>query len=298
MCLWRPAEEGWGGAGARKEAVMGVAAGQAGSLGESRAATGALDVLEGVCVAAGATVRMTPSGEAARRRIMAIGSQAQLLQQAACKTCAALETITAMQEALSFALDAAREALTTRSLPTAALLNLQKQVDLAVNALDWQADCAAFGDCRLFDGDTRIEYKSQRVDLPRLSSVGIGGGWVRSVAFDHLDTGGGEYSQCVASVLDGGPNCLAQWAGGAARALGAGLEFLEKLKSRLDGFYAGTVQPAVGELAVALSNAVATEFEPQGLQEAMAMLAVVKRDLESKPLTGTTDSQGVLELLT
>ena len=59
--------------------------------------------------------------DALRTRVMEVGVRAELLQQAACKTCAAIDALTSMEESLLFALDAAREAMQARSLPAGAL---------------------------------------------------------------------------------------------------------------------------------------------------------------------------------
>ncbi len=77
------------------------------------------------------------SGDPAlRARLAEIGARAQKLQVTAGAAWQATEALSNMGQALSFALDTAREARDARSLPEAALAQMQKHVDLAINTVD------------------------------------------------------------------------------------------------------------------------------------------------------------------
>lgn len=258
-----------------------------------------IDVLHRLQKAAEATRAQAKEGSSLRVRILQIGVEAEKIQHAACSASEALERLGSMEETLSFALDAAREARNVRTLPVAVLENLQKQVDLAVSCVDCHAQQASFSGSRLFRGGSSIEVGRERFELPSLSSRYIGGNWVSSASPWQVDTGEVEYSQCVASVATGGPNSLEQWADGAANALEAGLAHLGRLRGSLEAFYNANVLPAVSELAVTLANAVATDFKTEGFEEATALLAEIGSELGAAgPGTAAGgEGKGVLRLL-
>ncbi len=231
-----------------------------------------------------------------RTRVMEIRARAEGLQQAACRACAAIDAVSAMEEALTFALEAAREARHARTLPTALLERLQAEVDLAISSIDWHARGAVFGGGELFRGGEYVELEGHRVELPRLSVEHIGGNWVGSGEPWRIETGAVEYSQSIASVGTGGANSLELWPEGAAMALEAGLSQLRETRGALEGFYRSKILPAIGELAVALSNAIAAESANSGFEEAAALLEDVGRNLtDILPKSG--DGKGILKLL-
>jgi hypothetical protein len=237
-----------------------------------------------------------PQGSILRTRVMEIRARAEGLQQAACRACAAIDAVSAMEEALAFALEAAREARYARTLPTALLARLQAEVDLAISSVDWHARDAAFGGRELFRGGESVELEGHRVELPHLSTERIGGNWVARGEPWRIDTGAVEYSQSIASVGTGGANSLELWPEGAAMALEAGLSQMRETRSVLDEFYRSKVLPGIGELAVTLSNAIAAESVNAGFEEAAALLKDVGKNLaDILPKSG--DGKGILKLL-
>jgi len=232
-----------------------------------------------------------------RARLKNLADRAQKVQLAACRISRALDALGRIEQSLSFALEAAHEARQARTLPAGALEALQSQVDLSIGGADWEATGASFGGNRLFSGAVRIECGGQDVQLPALSAASIGGNWVTSMAAVRVETGEIEYSQSVASVFSGGPNCLEQCAEGAVMALSAGLDHVRGLAARLQRFHETAILPAAGELAVALANAVASETAPGNLDEAAALLEKMGGEARDPRAEGIGDGGGLFELL-
>ena len=116
--------------------------------------------------------RRAPEGSM-RARVGEIGRKAEEVQLAAGITCQAIEVLGEIEEALVFARDSAEEARSLRSMPASGVDLLQKQVDLAVNCVDYLAAEASFAGRRVFAGEC-IEAGAASVTLPRFSSDKIG----------------------------------------------------------------------------------------------------------------------------
>ncbi len=232
-----------------------------------------------------------------RARIRTVADRAEAVQLAACRLTRAIDALEAIEQGLFFALEAAREALQAQTLPEEAVRALQSQVDLALGGVDWESTHASFGGLSLFTGSLSIECGEEKVDLPALSTASLGGSWVTSMAAEYLDTGEIEYSQSVASVIDGGPNCLEQHADGAVMALSAGIEHVRALRDELQGFNESMVLPAAGEIAVALANVIASRTTPESLSEAAALLEDMTGEITGDMAGGQIDGRGLLELL-
>lgn len=227
-----------------------------------------------------------------RARVLEIGVRAESVQHAASAARTALSALGSMEEALLFALEAASEAKSAITAPDADLDVLQKQVDLAISCVDGHAQGACFGGEELFGGGGCIVVGQERLELPVLGSVLIGGS-------PDAQEGGVEYSQSVASAASGGPSSLEHWADGAALALEAGLGQVRELRATVDGFYSGKVLPAVGAIAVSLANALATETDNENLESATALLAEIRSELATGGggEAAVGDGKGVLRLL-
>ena len=237
-----------------------------------------------------------PSGDL-RAGVRRIADTAQEVQLAGCRLCEALDTLGRIGESLEFALEAAREAQQTQTLPSSVIEGLQGQVDLALTGIDRQAESASFAGGELFTGGADIECGGERLDLPALSCASIGGNWVGSMVALRVETGAIEYSQSVASVLAGGANSLEQWADGAVSALSAGLEHVRSISGTLREFYDSRIMPAAGELAVALANILASESSPQNLEQAWALLDGISGEMNEGSALAAADGRGLLELL-
>ncbi len=237
-----------------------------------------------------------PQADHLRGRVLEIGARAEGLQKAACRARAAVDALSEMENALAFALEAAREARHARTLPTALLARLQTQVDLAICCVDWHGRSASFGGSALFTGGQRIEVEGDGVDLPRLSAEHIGGDWVARGEPWRVETGEVEYSQSIASVGTGCANSLENWPEGAALALESGLAQVRRAKADVEGFYESKVLAAVRELAVTLSNAIAAEPSGASLDQAAALLEAAGSDL-TDVVNRNGDGKGILRLL-
>lgn len=246
--------------------------------------------------------RKGTAGKELCARIREIGTEAEGVQVAAGSTCRALDALASIEEALVFALDAASEARDARSLPEDALLELQKQVDLAVNCVDAFAEEASFGKRQLFCGESRVESSRQRLHLPRLSSETIGDVSV-SGAMPRLKAewpvAKVEYSKSVASASCGGPNCLMFWADGATTVLSAGVEQVRAMQETLSEFYHSEVLPSVKDLAVTVANALASEFRVEDAEEVTRLLQSLRREMEKsgKAASPPAPREMVLRLL-
>lgn len=214
-----------------------------------------------------------------RYRISEIGDRAREVQIAAGTAHQAIDTLTAVEQALVFALDPAREARDARSLPEAALSEMQKQVDLAINAVDGLAGAATFAGQAMFDGSGALGVSSRRLELPRVSSQTLGAAGAGAV----------DYSRSVASAGNGGPNSLTSWADGAVTVIEGGLEQVRRMRDAIDGFYTQAVLPAVTDIDVMLANALATNSRADKLDDAISLLAGMAGDVAggaSEPLAG------------
>lgn len=233
-----------------------------------------------------------------RLRLGEIGARAEELQHAAGEAGHAVDALSAMEDTLYFALEAAREARGARTLPGEVLEELQKQVDLAVTGLERCCREAAYRGSELLRGGRAIQVGGENFQLPRLSAAGIGGNWVAVSDGSGVSTGEVEYSQSVASVLSGGPNCLERSADGAAMSLESGIEQVSRLRAAVEDFCERTIVPAVGELAVTLTNALACESAPGSFEEAARLLEQVKDDLQASPdSSAAKNPRSVLRLL-
>jgi hypothetical protein len=227
-----------------------------------------------------------------------ISSRALAIQRSASAARKAMETLGQIEDAFVFALDAAREAQTARSLPEEALSALQSQVDLAVSSVDCVASWTAYGDRAIFGGDFALEVDSEKFGMPRLSSRDLGGNASAGGAWASYGVGL-PYSQSVASTMSGGPNSLLVWAGGASDVLAAGLAKVREVRRDLEAFYENAIVPKVAALAVALANGVASATNAGNLSEATSILGEVRRELQKTPYGagGIKRADGVLRLL-
>ncbi len=252
----------------------------------------ALRKLRGALPAAGSPEPQTPL----RAKIMEIGRSAEAVQLAAGVVCRAVDALEQMERALAFALDSALEARSARSLPEAAVEQLQGQVDLAINTVDRVASEASFGGRRLFVG-----RPVGGVTLPRLSAAAIG---MRKVSDVLAPTPGdcstrpADYSQSVASAGSGGPNSLANWAAGAAMVLSGGAREVATLRRQLVDFYNNSVVRSVKDIAVSISNAIAATSQPHDVEEAMRLVEEAHGAFnEDAPGPDVLSGEGLLRLL-
>lgn len=227
-----------------------------------------------------------------------ISARALSVQRCASAARKAIETLGQIEDAFVFALDAAKEAETARSLPEEAVSSLQAQLDLAVSCVDCVASRATYADKAIFAGDFALEVDSERYEVPQLSSRALGGSASAGGAWASYGVGL-QYSQSAASTVSGGPNSLLVWAGGAANALAAGLAKVREVRQGLEAFYENKIVPRVAALAVALANGVASETNAGSLAEATSILGEIRRELQKSPYgaTGVKRSDGVLRLL-
>jgi len=241
------------------------------------------------------------SGDPAlRARLAEIGARAQKLQVTAGAAWQATEALSNMEQALSFALDTAREARDARSLPEAALAQMQKHVDLAINTVDGLAAEAAFGGRKLFDGGMTLDAGGKTLGLPKISSSSIGSSRARLSDAETLDVEAAsiDYSKSVASAGAGGPNSLSFWADGAVTVLEDGIKQIERLRGGIEEYRGGAINPAVNDIDVMMSNALATEPHGADLEQIVALLADVKKDLGAEATSlAAPNGEGVIKLL-
>jgi len=244
------------------------------------------------------------AGSSLRARMREIGRKAERVQITAGTACQALEVLSNIEDALAFALEAAREAGATRSLPHEALEELQKQIDVAVHCIDGLARQASFAGSRLFCGETSVGLARDRLQLPKLSAECLGTTVVTGMFAARKSTAAQkdlriEYSQSLASVASGGPNSLAFWADGAVTVLGAGLEQVRDIKRSVAHFYRRDVLPAVKDLTVTVANALAIDAHVENLEEVQRLLAQLRKELSTGKARGTAGVPGnnVLKLL-
>lgn len=240
-----------------------------------------------------------PADAAFRARLREIGVSAQQAQVAAGTAWRAQETLSAIQQAMNYALDVAREARDAQSLPDEALASMQKQIDLAISTVDGLAGAASFAGRQLFDGSTTLEVGGKRLELPKVSSSSIGSCRVRPVSdAETADVAGGtvDYSKSIASAGSGGPNSLSFWAGGAVTALEDGIRQIQRCAAAVQGFRAATIDSAVNSVDVMLANAVAAGSQGAGLDAVVTLLASVRKGLDAS-VAPAASSEGVVRLL-
>jgi uncharacterized protein YjaG (DUF416 family) len=81
-------------------------------------------------------------------------------------------------------------------------------------------------------------------------------------------------------------------------ALESGLGRLREIHSAVDDFYNGSILPAIGELAVTLSNAIAAEVRGAGLEQAVSLLSQIRSQARPDAAgQAAADGRGVLRLL-
>jgi hypothetical protein len=247
--------------------------------------------------AAGAPPAAAVSQAEAIRKVLAeVGARAETIQRSALAAQRAIETLGEIEDAIVFALDAAKEATAARGLPEGALGALQGQVDLAITSVDRLAAGAACGGARLFDGKFAVEAEGERIALPQLSSQFLGGATKAEITHSG---DGVEYSQSIASAASGGPNSLLFWADGAAQALSTGLATVRELKASVESFYNQRILPSAGNLAVTLANTLAAAPHGENVDEVMKALTGVRRELQRGGAApgGAGAARSVLRLL-
>ncbi len=232
-----------------------------------------------------------------RVEMLRIAERAESLQKNAGVVRTAIETLGRMEDTIRFALDAATEAVTARSLPDGAVKALQNQLDLAVHNLDHTISMAVAAGAPLFSGDFEITLDQETLSLPRLGAHLLGG----LSGFESFSSAAADavpYSQSIASAASGGPNSLACCCDGAAGALRAGLEKIRDIKGSLERLYRERILPGVSDIAVTMANALASQHSRDDLDEVYALIADVRMEFDEEPLAGdSARAQSVLRLL-
>jgi flagellin-like hook-associated protein FlgL len=230
-----------------------------------------------------------------RARLMELGATAETLQRNAVALQKAIGTLDNLQNTLRFALDAAKEAATGRTMAPGAVDQLQQQLDLAINSVDCEATSCAFSGQRLFDGAFSVELDGEKVSLPRLSAQDLGG--PPSGTWQDYSSEQVEYSQSIASAASGGPNSLSMWAQGAAGVFTAALDKVSTLKNSLGSFYDQTILPQAAKLAVSMANALASNPRLEDASHVAEILAQLKSGLRTNGAAEDGRPANVLRLL-
>ena len=230
-----------------------------------------------------------------RARLMELGATAETLQRNAVALQKAISTLDNLHDTLRFALDAAKEAMSGRTVAPGAVDQLQQQLDLAINAIDCEAAGCSFAGTRLFDGAFSVELDGEKVSLPKLSAQDLGG--PPSGTWQDYSSGRIEYSQSVASAASGGPNSLSMWAEGAAGVFTAALGKVGMLKASLDEFYGRTILPRAATLAVSMANALASNPRLEDASHVAEILAQLESGLRTSGAAADGRPSNVLRLL-
>ena len=237
-----------------------------------------------------------PEQQDLRRAVLAaVSARAATAQRCALAAKTAIEVLSQVEGAVAFALDAASEASSMRTLPDEAVNLLQWQVDTAVSAVDSLCGGAACGGERLFDGRFTLRGGGGEFKLPEVSSRSLGGA---SRAEIRMWGDGVEYSQSIASAATGGPNGLSYFAGGAAQAFSTGLAKVREIREGVARFYDERVVPALSDAAVALANVLAVETHPPDVAEVARLFDGLRGDPAAARETAAAPQAGaVLRLL-